>query len=416
MVAVPFETFLSIADAIAGEFGNDFLLRLTEALSTHLDASFVSITIGEGDPATHARALCALQGRADAGPVHYALNGTPCERVYQGETLVVPCDLADRYPDEAPDAGYIGLPIHGDTGQVIGHIAIFTRDEIREPDVVMATLRIFAQRAELEVRRMSHEAEREALIGDLTDMAGRLQRGYAQLREENAAKSRLLGLIAHDLRSPLAAVMSQAELGLTRATRHDTARAATSFEKILAGTDRMSGLIAATLERARAEGEAMAIRPVAADVHRLARLAVEANRPDAGRKEIALRLDRPRGDASAEIDDTLIVSAIDNLVSNAIKYTHPGGEVRVGVTPGDDLVSITVADTGQGLNADDLDRAFGRFQVLSARPTGGESSTGLGLANVRDIAQAHGGRVEAESDGPGRGSLFRLILPRRPVA
>jgi signal transduction histidine kinase len=74
-------------------------------------------------------------------------------------------------------------------------------------------------------------------------------------------------------------------------------------------------------------------------------------------------------------------------------------------------VVIRVADEGAGLSEDDLSRLFGRFQRLSARPTGGESSTGLGLSIVKRIVELHGGRVEAQSPGPGRGATFTIKLP-----
>ena len=103
--------------------------------------------------------------------------------------------------------------------------------------------------------------------------------------------------------------------------------------------------------------------------------------------------------------------AIDNLVSNAIKYSPIGGKIAVAVThEGSDTV-IRIADEGAGLSPEDLGRLFGRFQRLSAKPTAGESSTGLGLSIVKRIIDMHGGHVTAESTGPGQGSTFTVTLP-----
>jgi signal transduction histidine kinase len=74
-------------------------------------------------------------------------------------------------------------------------------------------------------------------------------------------------------------------------------------------------------------------------------------------------------------------------------------------------IAISVKDEGPGLSTDDLARLFGRFQRLTAKPTGGESSTGLGLSIVKRIVELHGGSVSAESDGPGRGATFIIRLP-----
>ena len=88
-----------------------------------------------------------------------------------------------------------------------------------------------------------------------------------------------------------------------------------------------------------------------------------------------------------------------------------GGKILVTVAREDDNTVIRVADQGQGLSPEDLGRLFGRFQRLSAKPTAGESSTGLGLSIVKRIIDMHGGEVTAESDGPGKGSTFTITLP-----
>jgi signal transduction histidine kinase len=103
--------------------------------------------------------------------------------------------------------------------------------------------------------------------------------------------------------------------------------------------------------------------------------------------------------------------AIDNLVSNAIKYSPIGGKIAVVVDHAQNNTIIRITDEGAGLSPEDLGRLFGRFQRLSAKPTAGESSTGLGLSIVKRIIDMHGGQVTAESAGPGRGSTFTVSLP-----
>jgi len=103
--------------------------------------------------------------------------------------------------------------------------------------------------------------------------------------------------------------------------------------------------------------------------------------------------------------------AIDNLVSNAIKYSPIGGKITVLVMHEGKNTVIRIADEGAGLSPEDLGRLFGRFQRLSAKPTAGESSTGLGLSIVKRIIDMHGGQVTADSAGPGQGSTFTVTLP-----
>jgi signal transduction histidine kinase len=110
-------------------------------------------------------------------------------------------------------------------------------------------------------------------------------------------------------------------------------------------------------------------------------------------------------------DADRIREAIDNLISNAIKYSPIGGKITVLVSHYNNNTVIRVADEGAGLSPEDLGRLFGRFQRLSAKPTGGESSTGLGLSIVKRIIDMHGGQVTADSAGPGQGSTFTVMLP-----
>src|ERR1700682_5747744 len=103
--------------------------------------------------------------------------------------------------------------------------------------------------------------------------------------------------------------------------------------------------------------------------------------------------------------------AIDNLFSNAIKYSPIGGKIAVVVSRDQNKTIIRIADEGAGLSPEDLGRLFGRFQRLSAKQPAGESSPGLGLSIVKRIIDMHGGQVTADSAGPGQGSTFTMTLP-----
>jgi signal transduction histidine kinase len=113
----------------------------------------------------------------------------------------------------------------------------------------------------------------------------------------------------------------------------------------------------------------------------------------------------------ATVDADRVRDAIDNLVSNAIKYSPIGGEIDVEVGREADSIVVQVKDQGAGLSPEDISRLFGRFQRLSAKPTAGESSTGLGLSIAKRIVDLHGGRITVDSAGPGKGATFIMTLP-----
>jgi signal transduction histidine kinase len=132
--------------------------------------------------------------------------------------------------------------------------------------------------------------------------------------------------------------------------------------------------------------------------------------PSAVNKQQTISLSAPPNFVTM-CDADRIREAIDNLVSNAIKYSPIGGKITVAVTHEGAETVIRISDQGAGLSPEDLGRLFGRFQRLSAKPTAGESSTGLGLSIVKRIIDMHGGHVTAQSPGPGQGSTFTVTLP-----
>jgi signal transduction histidine kinase len=136
----------------------------------------------------------------------------------------------------------------------------------------------------------------------------------------------------------------------------------------------------------------------------------EANRSIATRKNQTITVSAPPNQA-ASCDSDRIREAIDNLVSNAVKYSPIGGAIDLLVRQEGGGIIVEVRDQGAGLSPEDISRLFGRFQRLSAKPTAGETSTGLGLSIVKRIIDLHGGRISVDSAGPGKGATFKMTLP-----
>lgn len=406
------ELLLRIAESISGEVGVPFLKALVAALQEAMDVSLVLISVGEGDPVKRARAIFALRDGAEVEDISYDLTGTPCGVVYSGQRIVIPCDLAERFPREEGFSSYVGVPLFSENEVVCGHLAVFSETPIRDPAFAESLVRIFGQRVEAERRQAAAAEMRERLIVDLRESSARLRRRYQALRAANAFKTRLLGMIAHDLRNPLAAITSQAELIKTHLCRKEPniERAVANADRVVASADRMSARIGSTLQEVRRETSSLSINPVSVDIGVLVSTAVEVNRSAADRKQISIST-KDGACAVCSCDEDLLLDAVDNLVSNAIKYSHSGSDVEIKWGMAGNRLCISVRDQGQGLTREDLQRAFQPFQPLSAKPTAGEGSVGLGLSNVREIAEAHGGRVWAESEGKGRGATFHLEIP-----
>lgn len=407
------DPLLSIAASVGGEIGFTFLEHVVSALRDAMSAELVLITLGEGQPPHRARAIFALKNGSPAEHIEYDLEGTPCALAYRGETVVVPANLADRFPKEEGFTGYVGVPLRDSDGQVSGHFAVFSANPILAPEVAESMVRIFGARIEADLRYRALLAERDDLIADLTRANETLRERSQALHDANHFKTSLLGMIAHDLRNPLAVIISRAELLEARLSREnfDIGDVKSDIGKILSGADRMTGMIESTLGRCREESRRIEVRKRPTDLKALARVAIETNRGEADRKRIHLK-GPVDGESWGKVDEGLCLEAIDNLVSNAIKYSPSDTRVEITVDDLENRIRIAVDDQGQGLSEADLNRVFGPFQILSAKPTGGEKATGLGLANVWQIAEAHGGTVVAESNGVGLGARFVLTLPQ----
>jgi signal transduction histidine kinase len=180
-------------------------------------------------------------------------------------------------------------------------------------------------------------------------------------------------------------------------------------EHIRDATKRLTSMVDHLISDAMADAFDITIRREPVDIAALVGEVVDANQPLAANKQQTMTVSAPPNFVTM-CDADRMREAIDNLVSNAIKYSPIGGKITVVVSHEQNNTVIRIADEGAGLSPEDLGRLFGRFQRLSAKPTAGESSTGLGLSIVKRIIDMHGGQVTANSAGPGQGSTFTVIL------
>jgi signal transduction histidine kinase/CheY-like chemotaxis protein len=243
----------------------------------------------------------------------------------------------------------------------------------------------------------------------------RLSAQWLRLQRANGFKNEILGTVAHDLKNPLGVILGRTEMLTELITTGASRESVTAqIDHIRDATRRLTTMVDHLISDAMADAFDITIRREAVDVAGLVGEVVEANQPLAVNKQQTISVSAPPNIVTM-CDTDRIREAIDNVVSNAIKYSPIGGNISVAVTHEEDNTIIRVADQGAGLSPEDLGRLFGRFQRLSAKPTAGESSTGLGLSIVKRIIDMHGGEVTAASDGPGLGSTFTIVLPATEI-
>lgn len=259
-----------------------------------------------------------------------------------------------------------------------------------------ATRRLAAGHYDEEIDRPA-EAELAALADDVNALAH-------ALAETEQRRAELVSDVAHELRTPLTTIRGYAEGMLDGVVPPDT----DVLTSVLTEVDRLQRLAGdlSTLSHAGEGRLVLADAPV--ELRDVAVTVVESFRPRALDQHIDLQL--IGAGATVHGDRDRLIQVLTNLMANALTYTPPHGRVTVDVAGHGPSAIVTVADTGVGLAAAEVERVFERFYRVAGvdRPPGG---SGIGLAIARAIARAHGGDLSAASPGPGRGTTFTLRLP-----
>jgi two-component system phosphate regulon sensor histidine kinase PhoR len=236
-----------------------------------------------------------------------------------------------------------------------------------------------------------------------------LLQNVTELRYAEAARRDFVANVSHELRTPVASLTALVET--LEGGAKDDPKARTEFlRRMHIEVDGLAHLVSELLQLARVEAGRIELELDSRDVDELLREAVEHIQPYAERVGLSVGLD-PLHEPGTWIsaDDRRLGQVLANLLDNAVKFTPPGGAIEVGARSVGDVVEMWVRDTGIGIEPDELLRIFERFYKIDASRAG--RGTGLGLAISKHLVQAHGGRVWAESPGPGRGATFRISVP-----
>jgi two-component system, sensor histidine kinase LadS len=229
-----------------------------------------------------------------------------------------------------------------------------------------------------------------------------------ELRASNHEKTEILGIVAHDLQNPISAVRGLAEV--LGDNNLEKAQIPSVIEQISLTADHMLYLVKNLLDSQRLESGAVQLVLAEIDIAPMAESTVWHYKSQADAKSIILHYSTEAASILVCADEQATMQILDNIVSNAVKYSPHGKSVFVRVLSNAQNVRVEVQDEGEGISPDDMTKLFGKFARLSAQPTGGEHSTGLGLSIVKKMVEAMNGRVWCESE-LGKGATFIVELP-----
>ncbi len=248
------------------------------------------------------------------------------------------------------------------------------------------------------------------LNADLSRARHEVEERNQTLETLNKQKNEMLGMAAHDLRNPLGVIMAYS-LFLLQEDSSLTEQQTMFVTSISRCAESMLQLVEDLLDVSALESGTLRLRLGRVDLKSLVAETTRLNHPAATAKGIELSISLPDEELLVEVDRPKLEQVLNNLITNAVKFSNPGTRVQVILREEPDRMVLSVSDQGQGIPEREMGRLFRPFGRTSVRSTGGERSTGLGLAIVKNIVEAHGGQIDVHSE-VGRGSTFTVTLPR----
>ena len=355
------------------------------------------------------RARAGLETLIDTSPVGVAVfdarTGAPVS--FNREAVRIIQSL--RTPDSPPEQVLETLTVRRADGREVS-LAEFpfaqllsAGETVRAEEIVMQTPDGRSVTALVNATPIrSEDGEVESFVVTLQDMTA--------LEELERLRAQFLAMVSHELRMPLSSIKGSAATVLGAPSSLDPAEAVQFFRIIDTQADRMHDLIGGLLDVARIETGTLPVDPGPSDAASLVDEAKSAFL--SGGEGSNLRIDLPPDLPPVMADRRRIVQVLGNLLSNAARHSPEGSPIRVTAVQEGVHVAFSVADEGRGLSADLLPHLFRKFSRIDGGDRGsGVAGSGLGLAICRGIVEAHGGRIWAESDGPGLGARFTFTIP-----
>jgi signal transduction histidine kinase/ActR/RegA family two-component response regulator len=297
-------------------------------------------------------------------------------------------ELKSRKAASAPLRGFLAAPLVSRTGQTVGSIAL--------------TAKIDGEFTEVDLAHLGFVADIASLVAESAHL-------YEQAQESNRLKDEFLTTLSHELRTPLNAIVGWAHLLRSgHLNRDEIARAIAIIER---NAKAQTQLISDVLDVSRIVSGRLRLNVRPVRMGQVIDETIESLRTAAAAKRIQIReeVDATAGPVLADPDR--LRQILWNCVSNAIKFTPERGHVIVRLAVEGNEALLSISDDGIGIAPEFMPHVFDRFRQADATSTRSHGGLGLGLALVRHLTELHGGRVEAESAGDGKGSTFRVRMP-----
>jgi len=267
-----------------------------------------------------------------------------------------------------------------------------------------------AQIAEKQKAQRDLQESCEKLEQRVKERTEKLARSEKALRDANRRKDEFLAMLGHELRNPLAPIRNAVQI--MRKLEPDEPKLRWARDIIDRQVDHLARLVDDLLDVSRIVQGKISLHPTTLDLATVIDQAVESSRPLIDARHHALMVTMPERHLQVKGDRVRLAQVVSNLLNNAAKYTDVGGKIWLAVEASKAQVSIHVRDNGVGIPEQLLPHIFDLFQQADQSLARAQGGLGIGLTVVKRLVEMHGGKVEAHSAGPGRGSEFSIHLPR----
>ena len=375
------------------------LLGARVALLYRLDPAISELTAvahaGEADDlASLGGGITLPKGTGIAGAAIDARRTIVSPNILEDPTIAYPADVRTLL-EQTELRSAVGVPLIVKGVEIVGAVVVFDRPGRRFDGDAVRTVQVFSDQA--------------ALALDNARLYRQAQQRQREAEEAARAKEEFVAVLSHELRTPLGAMLGWVSMLRTR--RLDADRAAQGLDTLDRNVRLLGRLIDDLLDVSRIVAGKMQLEKRPVELRPVIEAAVDKLRPDAETNRVTIDIAAGPGAGVVLGDPVRLEQILINLVSNAIKFTPPGGRVSVSLVRADNDVKIVVRDTGEGIDAQVIPYVFDRFRQVDGTRTRRAGGLGLGLAIVRSLAQLHGGTVTAESAGRGSGATFTVALP-----
>jgi len=418
-----------INSGITSKTGTEFFQELTRSLATALAAH--TVFIAQIDPVKYEADILAIWSGNSFGALgRFNLSATPCETILDGQIAAFPRRVAHLFPasrqilESRGIHSYLAIPIMGESGTVVGHIAVQDQRERDWNETEFGILRLFANRAAAELKRRDHEKNLENANAQLQkanaalrrevamrlDMEDQLARAKQAAEAANTAKSNFLAHMSHELRTPLNGILGYAQL-----LKRDTTLGVQQRESVSVierSGEHLLTLINDLLDLAKIEAGRLDLHTSLFDLPQLVKHVADIAAVRASQAGIDFSYNaHPGVPMQVRGDERALRQVLLNLLGNAVKFTS-AGTVKFHTTARSASADrcemcFVVADTGPGIEAGDLQRIFEPFERVSTDPK--VEGTGLGLPIAKRLVNAMDGQLDVTST-PGQGSTFVVTL------